>query len=104
VGSVLCIRDRATSERPAGHWHPGCELHQHRRSKLVHALARFGHRKAFICGRALSKEYKPFTREFFVDAMKCQQCDKGQLRKGSRQLQLAQLSNAHVRAECDVAS
>eukprot|EP00435_Cladocopium_sp_Y103_P032700 s386_g8.t1 len=33
--------------------------------------------QAFLCGRSLSKEYKPFTAAFFVDAMKCQQCNKG---------------------------
>eukprot|EP00435_Cladocopium_sp_Y103_P042781 s2110_g11.t3 len=53
------IHDLATSQRPTGHWHPGCELFQHHRSKLIHALATFGHRKAFVCGRALSKEYRP---------------------------------------------
>eukprot|EP00435_Cladocopium_sp_Y103_P071119 s179_g36.t1 len=72
------IKDMATSQRPARNWHPGCELYQHQRSKLIHALATFGHRRAFVCGRALSKEYKPFVNRFFVDAMKCQQCNKGQ--------------------------
>ena len=72
------IQQLATSERPTGQWHPGCDLYQHTRSKLVHALAKFGQRQAFICGRALSKEYKAFTKPFFVDAMKCQQCSKGQ--------------------------
>ena len=73
------IRDMATSQRPAGHWHPGCSLYQHGRSKLVHALSTFGHRTAFVCGRPLSKEYKPFHARFFVDALKCQQCNKGQV-------------------------
>ena len=71
------IHELATSQRPTGHWHPGCELYQHRRSKLIHALSTFGHRKAFICGRGLSAEYKKFETEFCVDAMKCQQCDRG---------------------------
>eukprot|EP00435_Cladocopium_sp_Y103_P011314 s1805_g2.t4 len=72
------IKDLATTERPPGHWHPGCTLYQHRCSKLVHALSLFGHRQAFVCGRSLSKEYILFETKFFVDAMKCQQCDKGQ--------------------------
>lgn len=72
------IREMATSQRPAGQWHPGCSLHQHKRSKLVHALSMFGQRAAFLCGRPLSAEYKPFQAKFFVDAMKCQQCNKGQ--------------------------
>eukprot|EP00435_Cladocopium_sp_Y103_P043649 s2024_g12.t1 len=71
------IRDLVTTRRPPGHWHPGCTLYQHRRSKLIHALSMFGHRKAFVCGRALSKEYVLYEANFYVDAMKCQQCDKG---------------------------
>ena len=66
----------ATSERNTGQWHPGCDLYHHSKSKLVNAMATFGHRRAFICGRSLSK--KLFTQKFFVDAMKCQQRDKGQ--------------------------
>ena len=72
------ISELATTDRSTSQWHPGCDLYQHSRSKLVHAMATFGHRRAFICGRSLSKEYRPFMQKFFVDAMKCQQCDKGQ--------------------------
>eukprot|EP00435_Cladocopium_sp_Y103_P024661 s285_g6.t1 len=71
------IKELATTQRPPGHWHPGCTLYQHRKSKLIHALSLFGHRRAFVCGRSLSKEYIPYDSSFFVDAMKCQQCDKG---------------------------
>ena len=48
------ILEMATSERPANQWHPGCDLYQHAKSKLVHAHSTFGHRRAFICGRALT--------------------------------------------------
>ena len=44
----------------------------------AHALSMFGKREAFVCGRALSKEYKPFGGNSSVDALKCQQCDTGQ--------------------------
>eukprot|EP00435_Cladocopium_sp_Y103_P001278 s6442_g1.t1 len=50
------IKDLATTERPPGHWHPGCALYQRRKSKLIHALSLFGHRQAFLCGRSPSKE------------------------------------------------
>eukprot|EP00435_Cladocopium_sp_Y103_P047997 s1511_g14.t1 len=71
------LKGLASSARPPGHWHPGCTLYQHCKPKLIHALSVFGHRKAFVCGRAPSKEYVLFEPKFFVDAMKCQQCDKG---------------------------
>eukprot|EP00435_Cladocopium_sp_Y103_P042275 s848_g11.t1 len=91
------IRDLATSQRPAGHWHPGCDLYQHKRSKLIHALSTFGHRTAFLCGRALSGEYQRFQTRFFVDAMKCQQCNKGHAPTPEGQ-QIEALGNAVKRA------
>ena len=76
------IQELANSEKPSQDWHPGLQLWQHSTSKLVHALGNSGHREAFVCGRSLTKEYVPFTSQFFVDAMKCQQRNKGN--RGSR--------------------
>eukprot|EP00435_Cladocopium_sp_Y103_P035389 s1019_g9.t1 len=65
------IRELATSKRPTGHWHPGCV--------------------------ALSGEYQRFETRFFVDAMKCQQCNKGHAPSAEGQ-QLEALGNAVKRA------
>ena len=89
------IKSMATSQKPTKHWHPGCSLYQHKRSKLVHALGTFGNRTAFVCGRPLSKEYKAFQADFFVDALKCQQCDKGQVQ--SQESERAAVTGAAVK-------
>lgn len=42
------ILEMATSERPANEWHPGCDLYQHAKSKVVHAHSTSQASKAFM--------------------------------------------------------
>ena len=69
------VADLATTRTPPVSWKDGYPLFQHVRTKTVHAASMFGN--SFLCGRAKTKDFVPFSSPFFAQSMVCSQCDRG---------------------------
>ena len=60
-----------------GTWRDDCRVVQHKRLKTLHLLPNLDNKGTFVCGRAMSGDYKLFEAKVFSDAWKCKQCKGG---------------------------
>ena len=54
-----------------------CEIHQHRRTKTLHLMPEGSSSGKFVCGRALTSDYKPLVSSVVLDKWYCKQCKVG---------------------------
>ena len=64
-------------EQDVYEWKDGCDIYQHRKTKVLHLKPRLDPKNTFLCGRALSAEHRLFKSVIGMDKWRCRQCDSG---------------------------
>ncbi len=64
-------------EQDVYRWKDGCDIYQHRKTKVLHLKPQLDPKNTFLCGRSLSAEHQLFKSVIGMDKWRCRQCDSG---------------------------